>query len=108
MATNTIGNDVWIGARAVVLDGVSVGNGAIIAAGAIVSKDVPAYSIVGGVPAKEIRQRFSSETIQVLEDLKWWDAPDSLLQELAPRFFQSPFDEQDLHAFADAFHRKGA
>jgi acetyltransferase-like isoleucine patch superfamily enzyme len=69
----TIGNDVWIGARSIVLDGVNIGNGAIIAAGSIVTKDVPPYSIVGGVPAKLIRWRFTESEIDSIENSKWWD-----------------------------------
>ena len=61
-----IGNDVWIGANAVILDGVAIGDGAIIGAGAVVNKDVPPYAIVGGVPAKIIRYRFSDEQIEFL------------------------------------------
>jgi len=68
-----IGNDVWIGARSTILDGVTIGDGAMIAAGAVVSKDVPPYSIVGGVPAKIIRFRFTPEEIEFLKKLKWWD-----------------------------------
>lgn len=68
-----LGNDVWIGARACVLDGVTVGDGAIVAAGAVVTKDVPPYAIVGGVPAKIIKYRFSSEVIKRLLRLKWWE-----------------------------------
>jgi len=71
----TIGNDVWIGARAIILDGVHVGDGAIIAANAVVSKDVPPYAIMGGVPAKIIRYRFSPEKIKKLLALKWWLLP---------------------------------
>lgn len=70
----TIGNDVWVGARAVILDGVSVGNGAVIAAGAVVTKDVPPYAIVGGVPAKLIRYRFSEEKISSLLHSQWWNS----------------------------------
>lgn len=69
----TIGNDVWIGARAVILDGRKVGDGAIIGAGAIVAKDVEPYSIVGGVPAKLIRMRFNPETVDKLLEIKWWN-----------------------------------
>jgi virginiamycin A acetyltransferase len=69
----TIGNDVWIGAHAIILSGVTIGNGAVIAAGAIVTKDVPAYTVVGGVPAKVIKVRFNDSSIQELENLKWWD-----------------------------------
>lgn len=68
-----IGNDVWIGANVIVLDGVSIGNGAIIAAGSVVTKDIPPYAIAGGVPAKIIKYRFSQEQIKGLEEIKWWD-----------------------------------
>lgn len=67
-----IGNDVWIGSHVSILEGVTIGDGAIIAAGSIVVKDVPAYSIVGGVPAKIIRKRFSDTEISKLLQLKWW------------------------------------
>lgn len=68
-----IGNDVWIGTNAVVMGGVTIGDGAIIAAGAVVTKDVPPYAIVGEVPAKVIRYRFSPEIISELLSLKWWN-----------------------------------
>ena len=68
-----IGNDVWIGYEAVIMAGVHIGNGAIIATRAVVTKDVPPYTIVGGVPARPIRKRFDEEVIQKLETLKWWD-----------------------------------
>ena len=68
-----IGNDVWIGYEALIMAGVHIGNGAIIAARAVVTKDVPPYTIVGGVPAKPIRKRFTDDTIQKMEALKWWD-----------------------------------
>lgn len=68
-----IGNDVWIGYEAVILAGVTIGDGAIIAARAVVTKDVPPYTIVGGVPAKPIRKRFPDKTIERLLALKWWD-----------------------------------
>lgn len=67
-----IGNDVWIGYEAVILSGVSIGDGAIIGTRAVVTKDVPPYTIVGGVPAKPIRKRFDDETIEKLESLRWW------------------------------------
>ena len=81
-----IGNDVWIGAHATILDGVSVGDGAIIASGAVVHKDVPPYAIVGGVPAEIIRFRFDEATIQELLDWKWWNLSEQVLSELAPHF----------------------
>ncbi len=68
-----IGNDVWIGYEAVILSGVTIGNGAIIGARAVVTKDVPPYTIVGGIPAKPIRRRFDDATIERLEALRWWD-----------------------------------
>ncbi len=70
-----IGNDVWIGYEAVILAGVTVGDGAVIGTRAVVTRDVPPYSIVGGVPAKVIRRRFEQETIDALLELKWWDWP---------------------------------
>ncbi|WP_430431169.1 CatB-related O-acetyltransferase [Priestia megaterium] len=68
-----VGHDVWIGANAIVLDGVKIGTGAVIAAGAVVTKDVPPYAIVGGVPANIIKYRFSEETISKLIKTKWWE-----------------------------------
>ena len=68
-----IGNDVWIGYEAVILAGVMIGDGAVIGARAVVTKDVPPYTVVGGVPAKEIKKRFSQQTIEELLRLKWWD-----------------------------------
>lgn len=68
-----IGNDVWIGYEAVILSGVTVGDGAVIGTRAVVTKDVPPYTIVGGVPARPIRRRFDPQTIARLEDLRWWD-----------------------------------
>ena len=70
-----IGNDVWIGYEAVILAGVTIGDGAIVAARAVVTKDVPPYTIVGGVPARPIRKRFPDAEIAQLLDLKWWDWP---------------------------------
>ncbi|MCI9554965.1 MAG: CatB-related O-acetyltransferase [Oscillibacter sp.] len=70
-----IGNDVWIGYEAVILSGVTIGDGAIVAARSVVTKDVPPYTIVGGVPARTIRRRFDQETIDALLELRWWDWP---------------------------------
>ena len=68
-----VGNDVWIGYEAVIMPGVTIGDGAIIGTRAVVTKDVPPYTIVGGVPAHIIRNRFSEETIEKLLELKWWN-----------------------------------
>lgn len=71
----TVGNDVWLGYRSVILAGVTIGDGAIVGAYSVVTKDVPPYTIVAGNPAKEIRRRFSDMEIERLLDLKWWDWP---------------------------------
>ena len=76
-----IGNDVWIGYEAVVMAGVTIGDGAIIGTRAVVTKDVPTYMIVGGIPARPIKKRFSEETIEKLLDLQWWDWPREKLAE---------------------------
>lgn len=76
-----IGNDVWIGANCVILDGVKIGDGAIIAAGAIVNCDVENYSIVGGVPAKFIKYRFEKNIIEKLNYLKWWNNEEQWIKE---------------------------
>ena len=79
-----IGNDVWIGYEAVILSGVTIGNGAIIGTRAVVTKDVPPYTIVGGVPAKPIRRRFDDDTVSALEALRWWDwEPEKIARNLA-------------------------
>ena len=70
-----IGNDVWIGYDAVIMAGVRIGDGAIIGTRAVVTKDVAPYSIVGGVPAKEIRKRFAPDVVAKLLELKWWNWP---------------------------------
>lgn len=75
-----IGNDVWIGFEAVILSGVSIGDGAIIGARALVTKDVPPYAIVGGVPAHIIRKRFTDSTIEKLLKIKWWNLPKQIIQ----------------------------
>lgn len=82
-----IGNDVWIGSNCIVLDGITIGNGCIIAAGAVVTKDVPDYAIVGGVPAKIIKYRFDDETIHELQKIKWWNFEDNDIQYVEEYFF---------------------
>lgn len=81
-----IENDVWIGTNAIIKGGIKIGNGAIIAMGAVVTKDVPPYAIVGGVPAKVIKYRFNEEQIARLQEIKWWDKSDSWLQSHADDF----------------------
>lgn len=75
-----IGNDVWIGQRAMVMGGVKIGDGAVIGAGSVVTKDVPPYAIVGGVPAKIIRYRFKPETIEKLLIEQWWNKSDEFIK----------------------------
>lgn len=70
-----IGNDVWIGYEALIMPGVRIGNGAIVSSRAVVTRDVPAYTIVGGNPAAPIRKRFSDDVIAKLEAIAWWDWP---------------------------------
>lgn len=79
--TVQIGNDVWIGCNAIIMSGVKIGDGAIVAAGAIVTRDVPAYSIVGGIPAKTIRNRFNNDQIEFLLKFQWWNKDDGWLTE---------------------------
>lgn len=75
-----IGNDVWIGYDAVIMSGVKIGDGAIIGTRAVVTNDVPPYTIVGGIPAKVIKKRFSDDIISELLNIKWWDWPYEKIQ----------------------------
>ena len=88
-----IGNDVWIGYEAVIMAGVHIGDGAIIAARAVVTKDVPPYTIVGGTPAKEIRKRFDAEVIEQLLTQKWWDWSTDKIHQCLPYIAESKLDE---------------
>lgn len=79
-----IGNDVWIGYEAVIMPGVKIGDGAVIGTRAVVTKDVPPYTIVSGVPAKPIRRRFDDATVEKLEALRWWDWDKDRLKRALP------------------------
>ena len=85
----TIGNDVWIGHGVIVVGNVTIGNGAILAAGSVVTKDVKPYTVVAGVPAKEIKKRFSAAIIQEIEALQWWDKSEEELEKIKPLFFKN-------------------
>ncbi|GAA2082585.1 CatB-related O-acetyltransferase [Streptomyces albiaxialis] len=78
-----VGNDVWLGRQVTVMPGVRIGDGAIVAAGSVVTADVPPYTIVGGNPARTIRQRFSDTEVELLLDAAWWDWPAELVTEHA-------------------------
>ena len=88
-----IGNDVWIGLNAIILSGVQIGNGAVIGAGSVVVKNVPAYSIVAGNPAKVIGSRFSIEIIAKLEKIKWWNWPHDRVIKALPQLLSNSIDE---------------
>lgn len=92
----TLGNDVWIGHGAIVLPGVSIGDGAAIAAGAVVRRDVAPFTVVGGVPARPIRQRFDARTSERLQALAWWDWPRERL-----RTALQDFRRLDVQAFLE-------
>ncbi len=105
-----LGSDVWIGWGVTVLSGVRVGNGAIIAARAVVTKDVPPYAIVGGNPARVIKYRFAPEICQKLDAIQWWEWPEEKIREAAPLFqrpedfvaaYYQPPTEKTLRAAAD-------
>jgi virginiamycin A acetyltransferase len=79
-----IGNDVWIGYEAVILSGIHIGDGAIIGTRAVVTKDIPPYTVVGGIPAKEIKKRFDEETINKLLQIQWWNWSFDKIQQYLP------------------------
>jgi acetyltransferase-like isoleucine patch superfamily enzyme len=81
-----IGNDVWIGADVVIMGGITIGDGAIVATRSVVTKDVPPYAIVAGVPAKVVKYRFDEEKIATLLKIKWWNLPDELIEEKIEAF----------------------
>lgn len=79
-----IGNDVWIGRESVIMPGVKIGDGAIIAAYSVVAKNVPPYTVFGGNPAKLIKTRFDEELTVLLLELRWWDLPPEALVKILP------------------------
>ena len=85
-----IGNDVWIGMHATILSGVTIGDGAVVAAHAVVTKDVPPYAIVAGNPAKVVKMRFSDDVIKHLLEMKWWNWPINRIKENIPLFMNNP------------------
>ena len=99
----SIGNDVWIGARATILSGVSIGNGAVVGADAVVSRDVRPYAVVVGNPAREVKRRFDDATVANLLDLRWWDWPRPVLERHVARL-----QDADLAPLFDAFLRRPA
>jgi acetyltransferase-like isoleucine patch superfamily enzyme len=90
-----IGHDVWIGCNATILRGVKIGDGAVIAANSVVTKDVPAYAIVGGVPAKVLKYRFPKQIIEALQELQWWHLPPHIIKENI-EYFGAPMTLQNI------------
>jgi serine acetyltransferase len=88
-----IENDVWIGAKATIMSGVRIGNGAIVAAGSVVSKDVPPYAIVAGNPAKVVKYRFSDEQIKKLLSIAWWNWDEQKIKDNAMTMWSNNIDE---------------
>jgi acetyltransferase-like isoleucine patch superfamily enzyme len=93
-----IGNDVWLGANCTILSGVTIGDGAVVAASSIVTKDVRPYSIVGGNPAKLIRNRFDEITTETLMKLRWWDFGEDKIRKLIPYLLSSNIKDFILEA----------
>ena len=82
-----VGSDVWIGMNAIILPGITIGNGAAVAAGSIVTKDVPSYSVVGGNPAKIIRMKYDDETIDELNRIEWWNWEEAIIHKRKADFY---------------------
>jgi len=96
-----IGHDTWIGHGAIIMPNVRIGNGAVVGSGAVVTKDVDPYTIVVGVPAKPIRQRFAEDTVRKLEEIKWWDWSYETIKERLDDFYL-PINE-----FTDKYYKAG-
>jgi hypothetical protein len=94
-----IGNDVWLGRNVVVCNGAKIGNGVIAASGAVITKDVPDYAVVGGVPAKIIKYRYTEEQIKMLNEIEWWNWSDKKISETFMDFY-------DIHVFLEKHYKK--
>lgn len=94
----TIGNDVWIGVGTCILSGITIGNGAVIAAGSMVTRDVEPYEVVGGNPARHIKTRFAPEIVEDLLNIAWWDWDEARIQEAWPLLL-SP----NIHEFVELY-----
>lgn len=90
-----IGNDVWIGYEAVILSGVHIGDGAVIGARAVVTRDVPPYTVVAGVPARAVRPRFDTATIAKLQALSWWNLPPEEVRRMLPQLTQGILPDEE-------------
>ncbi|WP_088226528.1 DapH/DapD/GlmU-related protein [Desulfosporosinus sp. FKB] len=97
----TIGYDTWIGHGAIIMPGVKIGNGAVVGSGAVVTKDVDPYTVVVGVKAKPIKKRFSEESIQILEEIKWWDWSYEMIKERLNDFYLP------IHEFLEKYKKAG-
>lgn len=95
-----IGNDVWIGAGAIIMAGVSIGDGAVIAAGSVVSKNIPDYAIAGGNPAQIIKKRFTDHQIAALKDIEWWNWDIELVKK-----YHELINGTDIEQFINQFHK---
>ena len=97
----TIGNDVWLGRESIILSGVKIGDGAVIGARAVVSKDVAPYSIVVGNPARTVKSRFSEYAVDELMKIKWWEWPDEKIGLYLPKLLSG-----DVFGFINAAKKK--
>ncbi len=97
----TIGNDVWIGMGAIIMPGVTIGNGSTIAANAVVTKDVPDYSIAAGIPAKIIKYKFNTKQIEELNIIAWWDWNIETIKDRSKEFYNDPLDFINKYKLCD-------
>lgn len=92
-----IGSDVWIGKNVVILDGVTIGNGAIVAAGSVVTKDIPDYYIAAGVPAKPMKKRFPDKIIEELQELRWWEKSEEEIKKIEDLFEKDLSEKESIY-----------